>query len=220
MDWIKVKIRHIDYDFDSVDPAICWAWMKAMSMTAALERIPSDIQIQNRIGIETLKKLKNILTKNGTSLEEVLVKVMEDVEHINKRRKDLRRYVRKHRSKHFVSAYKTVTKPIREDKIREDKIRVVVGADAPPTDKEFIETLKANSSYKHINIYIELGKMDAWLSVHKGRQKTRRFIINWLNKIDAPVKIEKPHRKIELLKKEEFIPPTDEDRAKLRSVIK
>lgn len=56
------------------------------------------------------------------------------------------------------------------------------------SDEEFILTLKANASYKHIDIDRELGKMDAWLCTRKGRQKTRKFIVNWLNNIDPPVK--------------------------------
>ncbi len=54
---------------------------------------------------------------------------------------------------------------------------------------DFIETLKANIAYKHINIDIELAKMDIWLALprNKGRKKTDRFILNWLNKIDKPI---------------------------------
>ena len=35
----------------------------------------------------------------------------------------------------------------------------------------------------------ELARMDGWLSTPagKGRQKTRRFIVNWLNRIDVPL---------------------------------
>jgi len=57
-----------------------------------------------------------------------------------------------------------------------------------PSDEEFIISLKNNSAYKHIDIISELGKMDAWLSARPGRQKTRRFIVNWLNKIEKPLK--------------------------------
>lgn len=61
-------------------------------------------------------------------------------------------------------------------------------------DIDFIGKLKQNPAYKHINIDNELNKMDAWLSTRKGRQKTRRFIVNWLNKIDRPVETPKIHR--------------------------
>lgn len=54
---------------------------------------------------------------------------------------------------------------------------------------EFIEGLKANPGFKHINLDAEFAKMDAWLSLprNKGRKKTPMFILNWLNKIEAPV---------------------------------
>lgn len=58
---------------------------------------------------------------------------------------------------------------------------------SPLSDENFLKDLKTNSVYKHINFDFELGKMDAWLSTRPGRKKTRRFIVNWLNKIEAPV---------------------------------
>ena len=58
-------------------------------------------------------------------------------------------------------------------------------------DKDFIKELSDNSSYAHIDNKKELGKMDAWLSAHPGRQKTKKFVINWLNKIEVPLKAEK-----------------------------
>lgn len=56
-------------------------------------------------------------------------------------------------------------------------------------DIKFIVTLKTNFAYSHIDIDTELGKMDAWLLAHKGRKKTRRFVVNWLNKIEKPLEI-------------------------------
>ncbi len=54
-------------------------------------------------------------------------------------------------------------------------------------DREFITSLKNNPAYKHVDIEHELGKMDGWLSTRPGRKKTRRFIVNWLNKIEKPI---------------------------------
>jgi hypothetical protein len=59
------------------------------------------------------------------------------------------------------------------------------------TAPDFISILKNNPAYSHINIDFELGKMDAWLLAHKGRQKTQKFVVNWLNKIDKPLGITK-----------------------------
>jgi hypothetical protein len=79
-----------------------------------------------------------------------------------------------------------------------DKRRVeregVIGGErrkSPPTarlsDEEFVKKLKNNSAYAGIDIDRELGKMDAWLATRPGRQKTRQFVVNWLNKIDKPL---------------------------------
>lgn len=56
-------------------------------------------------------------------------------------------------------------------------------------DADFIATLKKNPAYTHINIDVELGKMDAWLltSKGKGRTKTRAFVVNWLNRVERPL---------------------------------
>lgn len=55
------------------------------------------------------------------------------------------------------------------------------------TDEEFLDSLRSNPAYAHIHLDAELGKMDAWILAHPDRQKTRRFIVNWLNKVPAPV---------------------------------
>lgn len=66
------------------------------------------------------------------------------------------------------------------------------GAKDKDKDKDIVSILKTNSAYAHIDIDTELGKMDAWLLAHKGRQKTKKFIVNWLNKIEKPLSINKP----------------------------
>ncbi len=60
--------------------------------------------------------------------------------------------------------------------------------DGKPT-QDFLESLKKNSAYQHINFETELAKMDAWLLLpkNKRRKKTPTFILNWLNKIEAPL---------------------------------
>lgn len=55
------------------------------------------------------------------------------------------------------------------------------------TDQEFIESLKANPAYEGIDVDRELGKMDAWLLPRPGLTKTRRRIVNWLNRAEKPI---------------------------------
>lgn len=55
------------------------------------------------------------------------------------------------------------------------------------SDSEFLESLKTNPVYKHVDLNHEFQKMDIWITNNPGRKKTRRFIVNWLNKIERPV---------------------------------
>lgn len=59
-------------------------------------------------------------------------------------------------------------------------------------DGDFLSKLKQNLAYSHIDINNELRKMDAWLSLpkNKGRKKTGKFMLNWLNKIEKPMEVE------------------------------
>ena len=56
-------------------------------------------------------------------------------------------------------------------------------------DSVFFEKLRKNPAYKGIDIDRELSRMDGWLSTPAGtgRKKTKRFIVNWLNRIDVPL---------------------------------
>lgn len=52
------------------------------------------------------------------------------------------------------------------------------------TDEDFFKTIQ--KTYTWVDINQELTKMDGWLLSRPGRKKTRRFIINWLNKVEKP----------------------------------
>lgn len=81
----------------------------------------------------------------------------------------------------------------------------------------FINILKTNFAYKHIDINKELGKMDAWLLANPGRQKTRRFIVNWLNKIDKPMTITTNKREPPIIRPE---PINEEEQKKVADLIR
>lgn len=128
MDWIKIKVSHIDYDFEGVDMRVCWGWIRVMSMTAALERIPTEQQIEARIGKKTLADLKIHLQTTGTTLDIVLAKVMEDVTHVKNRKEHDRKYMSKYRCKTLHNGLQDtlhdddVNGKRREDKRRKDTL--------------------------------------------------------------------------------------------------
>lgn len=53
----------------------------------------------------------------------------------------------------------------------------------------WLEELKCNPAYGHIEFQEELGKIDAWLSLPKNahRKKTQAFILGWFNRIERPI---------------------------------
>ena len=53
------------------------------------------------------------------------------------------------------------------------------------TTEEFVEYLK--KTYDWINVDIELKRIDAWIATHPDRKKTRRFVTNWMNRIEKPM---------------------------------
>ena len=53
------------------------------------------------------------------------------------------------------------------------------------TTEEFVEYLK--KTYGWINIDLELKRIDAWIATHPDRKKTRRFVTNWMNRIEKPM---------------------------------
>jgi len=97
-----------------------------------------------------------------------------------------------HLAEHSSSPRGDVLPNIIEVKLSKDKVS---GNDQPKTarlsDIEFIKSLKSSPAYKGIDIDRELSKMDVWITNNPGRQKTRKFVTNWLNKIDAPLEVKK-----------------------------
>ena len=183
MDWIKVKVKHAEYDFAHAPAEVFKSWIMMMIYVAATERTPTTQQLETRLGKENFKNLLSHMEQNGCNMETVIEKVLEDVKHIQSRREDGKLLMRKVRGEQHVSKHVNANmKPcetIREDKIREDK-KIL-------SPQAFLADLKTKPEYKHVNIDNELLKMDTWLARNPGRKKTPRFILRWLNKIEAPV---------------------------------
>ena len=182
MDWIKVKVKHAEYDFGSAPGEVFKAWIMMMIYVAATERKPLRKDLCNRIGEKNVINLENWVKQIGISTDLIIDKILEDVEHINSRKAHERRYMQQYRGKVLC---KDLRKPLRngKEKRREEKKL------APLSEEAFIASLKDNSAYKHIDIDRELSRMDAWLIAHPGRKKVKRFILNWLNKIEIPLEV-------------------------------
>lgn len=64
------------------------------------------------------------------------------------------------------------------------------------TDEAFLAALRTNPAYRGIDLDREVGKLSAWLLTPKGRGKhlTQTRLLNWLNKIDQPMRQETSER--------------------------
>jgi hypothetical protein len=53
------------------------------------------------------------------------------------------------------------------------------------SDDEFLQSLKEKFTW--VDFEKEMVKIDAWLMANPGRQKTRKFIVKWISKIEKPL---------------------------------
>lgn len=57
------------------------------------------------------------------------------------------------------------------------------------TDEDWLALLKSSSEYAGINIDFEFRRASEWISKKSGRQMTRRFFTNWLDRCEKPLAI-------------------------------
>jgi len=57
------------------------------------------------------------------------------------------------------------------------------------TDNGFLSKLR--ETYPWVDMDFQIKKMEGWLLVNPGRKMTRKFMVNWLNKIDKPINTKK-----------------------------
>ncbi len=76
------------------------------------------------------------------------------------------------------------------------------------TGEEFLAALRANPNYAHIDLDVELARAEEWARRNK-RQFNRRFITNWLDRIEPPLRLSRPER--------EKLPTAEEKEAEARS---
>jgi hypothetical protein len=128
LEWIKVAIRHAEYDFLGASDALFCAWIRSMMLAATIEKLPTQEQLKHKLGAENYRALVRHFKSRKISLTYILKKVMEDVEVVKRQRKHNKEYMIRSRNsgvprgeiqKPHVELRRNVY--IREDKIREDK---------------------------------------------------------------------------------------------------
>ena len=80
MEWTKVLVRHVLFEYTDFSDSEFRAWIKIMALTAELEHEPTDEQMLSFVHHKTLKSVQEKLKKHSTTLQEVLKKVLKDVQ--------------------------------------------------------------------------------------------------------------------------------------------
>ena len=86
MDWIKVKTKHILWDYTDLSDSEFRAWIKIMALTAGLEQMPTYEQMLKEVHYKTIESLQYKFNKRSIDLQYILNKVLIDVqETVNKK---------------------------------------------------------------------------------------------------------------------------------------
>jgi hypothetical protein len=67
---------------------------------------------------------------------------------------------------------------------------------AAQSDDEWLNSLSADATYKHVNVRELHGKMLRWCEVN-GKKPTRRRLVNWLNREEKPMRGAPPSKRSE-----------------------
>ncbi len=121
MDWIKIKPQH--HLFSDLTEKEGYALIKIQCLTGHLEKMPTREQMLKVTHYKTLTNLQERLNRGSITLQDILNRVLIDVQEVNDKKTYWKEVKQKQRR-----LQKNVHKEVqekshhREDKIREDKI--------------------------------------------------------------------------------------------------
>ena len=124
MDWIKVKVKHILYEYPDLTEKEFSAWIKVMALTAVLEHEPTEKQLLQHIHHKTLRSLQEKLKTRSTDLQDIFKKVLIDVQEVVNKKEywKTKKAEQRGKSKNVQEDMQETSKN-REEKRREEKIR-------------------------------------------------------------------------------------------------
>lgn len=184
MDWIKVKVRHAEYDFSGAPDNVFRTWIMVMIFVAATECKPLREHLCNRYGKNNVNDLENWLAKNNVKLDTIFDKVLEDVEAINKRKSHNRKYMQDYRCKDLRNDLRGVhvKGKRREEKIREECVSSI-GTHTQFLTPDELNELKQKLEFKHLDIDAELKKRQ---DKFPNATVSKAGLISWLKNCPKP----------------------------------
>lgn len=189
-----------------------WLWCVENSPKGEINKF-TDAEICNAMRLKSDFEVKKML-KNCELIDE-LERINDwhkhGIKYLKSTRNRMKQYRNRLRNRNVtVTATNQPNQPTNQPNKRSS-------ASHKTTDDEFFAGIKKN--YDYVDLQTELKKMDGWLLSHPGRTKTRRFIINWLNKIDKPIKTYKqevkPQKSFQSRQFEQWEKEAKEQEAKL-----
>ncbi len=190
MDWIKVKVKHAEYDFATAPADVFKAWVMTMIFVAATERIPTPAQLSSRLGKDNYESLLKYIDDNKlTSLDIIIEKVMEDVGVINNRRNHERKYMSEYRCKVLHKPlHNTLPDASTDVKIREDKRRVYIDRFDPPAIETVRNYCLDRKNGVNAEAFVNHYQAKGWM-IGKNKMKDWQAAVRTWESKEAPKKV-------------------------------
>uniref|UniRef100_A0A6M3JLH4 Uncharacterized protein n=1 Tax=viral metagenome TaxID=1070528 RepID=A0A6M3JLH4_9ZZZZ len=179
--WIKVKTVHVLDEYNDLSDKEFRVWIKLMALTCRLEHIPTQQQMLNQAHYKTLKSLNNTLMTHSTTLQDILNKVLIDVQDMLKNREHQKQKMQEYRARTSpVTGNVTVTLPSREEKRREEKnIKNKERGFHPPSVDDILAYCKERKNTVNPQTFVDHYESNGWM-VGKNKMKDWKAAVrNW-----------------------------------------
>jgi len=168
--------------------------------TYGFHKIEDFISLSQIMELTGMSKIRCSQVVNRLQLMKILT-VTENINGIGKKYKLNKDFEKWETVKENINRYKKTIETVKvlrkrgvNENINHKRKNVVTKENTKErlSDVEFIQKLKTLPCYQGIDVDLQLSKMDAYFLTPKGqgKQKTRRFIVGWLNRTDKPLTME------------------------------
>ena len=151
------------------------------------EQIARMIGCTNGDFDNALKEISVTKTGDVTERNNLVTIINRRMYREQKERENTRLRVQKYRSNK--SSNGNVTPPSSSSSSSSTAIQKKIYKRKVLNDEEFLASLKEKFTW--VDFEQEMAKIDAWLLANPGRQKTRRFVVKWISKVQKPMQITK-----------------------------
>lgn len=196
MEWTKIKPKHFLYSDYTLGNIGCLTVL--LCLTAHYERLPTRSEMVHHTHIRALESLEKALIGKGYTVDDVLMKVLEDADRVEHKRAVSRKTSKTYREKQNLGDTSLDT----TDKIREDKSRVDNAKEDTPTYKPFLkpslEELKKYINEKGASIdpqrFLDFYESKGWMIGKNKMKDWKAAVRTWIN-TDKAIQPHEPKRK-------------------------